>query len=181
MSNEDMRRTAELAEAELLIRREFNAPRELVFQAWTQVEHLRHWWGPKGFEWVSSQLDLRPGGLFHYCLRGPAGHVMWGRFVFTEVRPPEHLAYIVSFSNEQAEIVRAPFSSCWPLEVANTLDFNEAQGRTALTLRSWPHQATTEEIATFKAGHASMQQGYGGTMEQFENYLAMLTGDGHAH
>src|SRR5262250_2596950 len=62
---------ATLSRPELCITRVFETPRELVFQAWTDVERLARWWGPKGFRWVSAKLDLRPGGMFHYCLQAP--------------------------------------------------------------------------------------------------------------
>ena len=56
---------------EFVITRVFDASRQLIFQAFTEPERLAHWWGPKGFTWVSSKLDLRPGGIFHYCMRSP--------------------------------------------------------------------------------------------------------------
>ncbi len=66
----------EPAGGEFLIRRNFNAPRELVFKAWTETERLTRWWGPKGFTMLSCKLDLRPGGVFLYGMRSPDGHVL---------------------------------------------------------------------------------------------------------
>ena len=63
--------------AELEIVRTFDAPRETVWRAWTELERLARWWGPKGFEMLSTKLDLRPGGMFHYGMRAPNGHEMW--------------------------------------------------------------------------------------------------------
>ncbi|MFC5529539.1 SRPBCC domain-containing protein [Cohnella yongneupensis] len=54
---------------ELVITRVLNAPRELVFKAWSEAEHLKRWWGPKGFEINVAQLDFRPGGFFHYNMQ----------------------------------------------------------------------------------------------------------------
>ena len=58
---------------EFVISRVFDAPRDLVWQSFTQAEHLKHWWGPKGFKMLSCKLDLRPGGIFHYGMRAPNG------------------------------------------------------------------------------------------------------------
>ena len=54
------------------ISRVFDAPRERVWQAWTEAEHLKKWWGPKGFTVTHCTVDLRPGGTMHYCLKAPA-------------------------------------------------------------------------------------------------------------
>ena len=66
---------------EFFIQREFDAPRERVWKAWTEAERLGKWWGPKGFDIVSVKLDLRPGGTFHYGLKSPEGLEMWGKFI----------------------------------------------------------------------------------------------------
>ncbi len=57
----------DLAERELVVTPLIEAPRELVFKAWTEPEHLMHWWGPKGFTTPFCRIDFRPGGVFHYC------------------------------------------------------------------------------------------------------------------
>lgn len=61
------------SEREFVISRVFDAPRDLVFKAWTEEERLTHWWGPKGFKLRSCKLDLRPGGFFHYGMQAPNG------------------------------------------------------------------------------------------------------------
>src|SRR5438445_232590 len=81
------------------------------------------------------KVYLRPGGLFHYCLRSPDGHDMWGKFVYREIIAPERLVFVVSFSNEQAGITRHPASPTWPLEVLSTLTLAEHEGRTTFTMR----------------------------------------------
>lgn len=70
------------------ITRTFDAPRALVFQAFTESERLAQWWGPKGFTLRVARLDLRPGGVFHYEMKSPNGHSMWGKFVYREIVPP---------------------------------------------------------------------------------------------
>jgi uncharacterized protein YndB with AHSA1/START domain len=91
---------------ELVITRVFNAPRELVFKAWTEPERLQKWWGPKGLTLEVSKLDLRPGGIFLGSQRSPEGHVMWGKFVYQEIKAPEKLVFIQSFSDEEGNTVR---------------------------------------------------------------------------
>jgi uncharacterized protein YndB with AHSA1/START domain len=157
---------------EFIVTRVFDAPRELVFQAWTDPDRLAHWWGPKGFTTVSGTMDLRPGGVFHYGLRSPAGQVMWGKWVFREVLAPERLVFVASFSDETGGVTRHPFAHDWPLEVLSTLTFGAEGGKTRLTMRGVPINATESERKTFKAGHDSMQKGWAGTLDQLAEYLA---------
>jgi uncharacterized protein YndB with AHSA1/START domain len=157
---------------EFSISRTFDAPRDLVFKVFTESEHLMHWWGPKGFTWVSGRLDLRPGGTFHYCMRSPDGHEMWGKFVYREIVPPERLVFTNSFSDDQGNTIRAPFNAQWPLEVLNNVTFAEQAGRTTLTVRGCPVNATEEERKTYDASHKLMEQGFSGTLDQLADYLA---------
>src|SRR5262245_1054188 len=89
--------------------RVFNAPRALVWWAWTEKEGLAQWWGPKGCTIRVARHDLRPGGMFHYEMQMPSGDSMWGRFTFREIAAPERLVFVNSFSDENAGITRAPF------------------------------------------------------------------------
>jgi uncharacterized protein YndB with AHSA1/START domain len=162
---------ADASELELVITRVFDPPRHLVWKALTESERLARWWGPKGFTWVSAKLDLRPGGAFHYCMRSPDGHAMWGKFVYREIVAPERIVFINSFSDESGATVRAPFAEDWPLEILNTLTLAEDDGKTSLTLKGMPLNATAAQRKTFKAGHESMQQGFGGTFDQLAEYL----------
>jgi uncharacterized protein YndB with AHSA1/START domain len=157
---------------EFSISRTFDAPRDLVFQAFTESGHLMRWWGPKGFTWVSAKLDLRPGGRFHYCMRSPDGHEMWGKFVYREIVPPERLVFINSFSDEHGNTIRAPFNPQWPLEILNRVTFEEHAGRTTLTLHGAPINATEDERKVYDASHQLMEQGFAGTLDQLSDYLA---------
>jgi len=159
---------------ELVIAREFEAPRELVWKALTDPEALAQWWGPKGFTWLRGTLDPKPGGVFLYGMRAPGGGPeMWGKFVYAEIVTPEKLVFTNSFSNEKGETVRAPFSEDWPLEVHNTWTLAEHNGKTMLTMRGYPVNATEAERKTFEAGRGSMQQGFAGTFDQLAAYLAL--------
>ena len=155
-----------------VITRTFDAPRELVFRAWTEAGHLRHWFGPKGSEVVHCTCDLRPGGAMHYALRVAGGGVMWARWIFREIVPPERLVFVSSFSDEEGGVTRAPFfDGGWPLETLSTLTFAERDGRTTVTLVAVPIHATDAERATFRGAHASLQGGWGGTFDQLAAHL----------
>jgi uncharacterized protein YndB with AHSA1/START domain len=159
---------------ELVITRTFNAPRSLVFQAFTESERLAHWWGPKGMKLTVEKIDLRQGGVFHYRMDSPDGNKMYGRFVYREISPVERLIFVVSFSDEKCGITRHPLSKTWPLETLNIITFEEKDGKTNLTLRSWPIRESEVERQSFEEGFASMNAGFGGTMDQLDNYLASL-------
>jgi uncharacterized protein YndB with AHSA1/START domain len=158
----------------LEITRTFKAPCDLVFMAWTHQEHLKHWWGPKGYDINIFKFDLQPGGLFHYSMQNANGHEMWGKFVFREVAGPGKLVFVNSFSDLQGNTVRAPFSELYPLEILNIVTFTEQDGHTILTMRGGPIQATDDEVQFFYSMHPSMQQGFENTFVQLDEYLAKL-------
>lgn len=162
------------AKKELVIIRQFNAPRELVFKAWTDGAHLAKWWGPQGLEMVKCEIDLRPGGMFHYGMKTPDGNVMWGRFVYKEVKAPEKLVFVNSFSDEKGGITKSPFAPVWPLEVLNTATFTEYEGKTTLLLKGGPINATEEEMKAFEGFTSNMQQGFEGTFAQLDTYLSTI-------
>jgi uncharacterized protein YndB with AHSA1/START domain len=159
-------------ERELVITHVFDAPRELVWKAFTESNRLAHWWGPKGFTMLVRRLDFRPGGIFHYSMRSPDGQILWGRFVYRDILAPERMVFVNSFSDEEGAITRAPFSPTWPLEIMNTVTFAEHDGKTTVTLRGGPINATDEERETFWNGQESMRQGFAGTFDQLAAYLA---------
>jgi uncharacterized protein YndB with AHSA1/START domain len=156
--------------------RTFDAPRELVWMVYTKLEHLSKWWGPAGFTWLSGTLDFRPGGIFHYGMRAPTGQEMWGKFNYREIVAPDRIVFTNSFSDKDGNTVRAPFANDWPLEVLNTVTFTEQNGRTTVSLRGRPFDATAEENARFDAMKPSMTQGFNGTFDQLERYLGELRG-----
>ena len=158
---------------DFVISRVFNAPREQVWRAWTKREQLMQWFGPKGSTIRHAKLDLRPGGTFHYAMRGPDGREMWGKWTFREIAAPEKLVLVSSFSDAQGGITRHPMSANWPRETLSTTTFEEHDGKTTLTIRWSPFNATALEIKTFAEAHSGMQQGWGGTFEQLAAYLAI--------
>ena len=153
--------------------RVFDAPRERVWQAWTEAERLKHWFGPRGFKITRCSLDLRPGGLFHYCLRTPDGKDMWGKWTIREIVKPDKLVFIASFSDESAGITVHPMNPNWPREIHSTVTFESLGAKTRVTVRWRPVDASTElERRTFDEGRDSMKQGWGGTLDQFAEYVA---------
>ena len=154
------------------ISRVFDASRDLVWKAVTEPGRLAHWWGPKGFTMLVCDVDLRPGGVFRYAMRSPDGHEMWGKWVYREIVPPERLSSVVSFTDEQGKIMRHPASPTWPLEVLNTMILSEQGDKTTMTISGYPINATEEERKTYDAGRGSMKQGFKGTLDQLEAYLA---------
>lgn len=156
------------------ISRSFGAPLSLVWDMYAKKEHLARWWGPKGFTWVSGELDFRPGGIFHYGMRSPTGEVMWGRFHYREIVPKTRLVFTSAFSDEAGAVTRAPFASNFPREVLNTIRFSESAGRTTLDLTGTPFEASEDEKSFFASMFPSMNQGFTGTLNQLEEYLGEL-------
>lgn len=151
--------------------RVFDAPRDIMWKTWTESDRLMQWWGPKGFMMLSCKLDLRPGGAFHYHLRSPDGSDMWGKFAYREIVRPERLVFVVSFSDKDGNTTHAPFSGDWPLEILSIVTFAEYEGRTKITVKWTPLNATEEERRGFEAGHESMKHGFTGTFEKLAEYL----------
>jgi uncharacterized protein YndB with AHSA1/START domain len=152
--------------------RTFDAPRDLVWRAWTEREHLMQWFGPTGVTMPTATLDLRPGGRFHFSMRSPDGSELWGRFVFREIVPPERLAWAHAFSDKEGGLGRTPFGGEWPLELLTTVTFTEEAGRTTVTMRWSPLGPTDAERRAFDAAHDDMRTGWGGTFDRLEAHLA---------
>ncbi|WP_424951817.1 SRPBCC family protein [Deinococcus sp.] len=152
--------------------RTFDAPRDLVWRVWTEQAHLGRWMSPAGMTQLGSSLDLRPGGVFHYGLRTPDGLEMWGKWVFRRVVPPELLEFVQSFSDAAGGLGRNPMAADWPLETLSTVAFSEADGKTTVTLSSGPINASERERQMFAGAFGGMTQGWGGTFDKLEAYLA---------
>ncbi len=168
----------EAGEFEFVITRVFDAPRDLVFKMWTSAEHLEHWFGPKGSTLHKAKLDVRPGGGLLACIRSPDRRDMWGKWVFREIVVPERIVFVNSFSDENGGLTRHPLSPTWPLELLTTITFAEEVGKTKLTLRWIPVNATEDERKTFNGGRESMKMGWTGTFENLDAYLAHQTTGG---
>lgn len=138
---------------DLILRRSFEAPREVVFAAWTEPERLVRWWGPRGFTTPFCTVDLRPGGLFRFCMKSPEGREYWGQGLYREVVAPERLVWIDSFTDAEGNVVQPShygLSAEHPGETLVTVTFAERDGKTEVTLRhaiprSMPERSGTEQ------------------------------------
>lgn len=161
------------AKNELVIVREFNAPRELVFDTCSKPEHLSKWWGPKGAKISILKSDIRVGGTFHYELASPES-TMWGRFVYQEIIRPEKIVFVSSFADKTGNIVPAPFPIKFPMEILNIWTLTEHGGKTTIRLSGEPINATKEEFESYTNLFSSMEQGFGGTFDQLDEHLKSI-------
>ncbi len=163
--------TTQTEEQVFIISRVFEAPRELVWKALTDPERMKHWWGPKGFTVQVAKMDFRPRGSYHYCLRSPEGKDMWGKFFYREIREPDQIVFVNSFSDEKGRLTRHPMHQNWPLEMLSTFTFTENKGKTTLNIEWTPLNPTEEERKAFEDGMDGMKQGWTGTLDQLTDYL----------
>src|SRR5258706_6591524 len=82
-----------ISDREIVIRREFDAPRALVWKAWTDPQHIDRWWGPRGFRNATIAMDVRVGGMWRFTIHGPDGTDWPNRIVYREIVEPERLVY----------------------------------------------------------------------------------------
>src|SRR5215510_5227672 len=85
--------TGKTADREIVASRIFDAPRELVWKAWTDPHHVAQWWGPRGFRNTIREMDVRPGGVWQLVMHGPDGRDYQNKIVYVEVVKPERLVY----------------------------------------------------------------------------------------
>ena len=143
-------------EPELRIARVFDAPRAMVFKAWTEPARLAQWWGPRGFSLPSCQIDLRPGGSYRFTMLGPDGDEHWSQGVFREIVEPERIV----------------MAGCWVDRAGNpispqsviTVILEEDGEKTKLTL----HHRVFESEASREAH----RRGWISSMERLAEYLA---------
>ena len=128
---------ARTMQRDLVITRIFDAPRELVFKAWTEPERAMKWWGPKDFTAPICKIDLRVGGKYHFCMRSPDGKDFWSTGVYKEIKFPEKLVCTDSFADEHGNVVPAShygMMNDFPLEMLVTVTFEDMNGKTKMTL-----------------------------------------------
>ncbi|WP_077325407.1 SRPBCC domain-containing protein [Virgibacillus siamensis] len=117
-----------VGEKSFTIRRVFDAPRELVFKAFTEPEHVSRWWAPGGYTIPVCKIDLRPEGIWHYCMQSPEGDRHWARSVYREIVEPERIVYTGTFADAEANPVGG-----LPEHIA-TVTFTENEGKTTLAV-----------------------------------------------
>ncbi|PYI53825.1 SRPBCC domain-containing protein [Paenibacillus flagellatus] len=156
---------------ELTLERVFDAPRELVFKAFSEAEHLKRWWGPRGWTLTVCTVDFRPGGVWHYCMKcmdenqgSFYGMESWGKAVYKEIVEAERIAYVDYFSDAEGnEAAGMPSSDI-------VLLFEEYEGKTKLVNR-----ATYASPEALKAVlDMGMEQGITETWDRLDEHLASV-------
>lgn len=153
---------------EIVMERVFNAPRELVFKAFTEAEHLKHWWGPRGWEITHCTVDLRVGGAWHYCFKCMDenqgdfyGFESWGKGVYTDIAGPERFSYTDYFSDAEGNIAEG----MPPSHITNV--FEDLDGKTKVISRS--RYETAEALK--QVLDMGMEQGVTETWDRLAEYL----------
>ena len=150
----------------ITITRVFDAPRERVWQAWTDPAMIAQWWGPKDFTAPHVNVDLRTGGSYLYAMHGPAGSDfdkdMWSGGEYLEVVPMEKIVATDYFSDENGNKMNgadAGMPGEWPDEMKVTVTFEDAgEGKTKVTLVHEGHPADFADMA---------EQGWNESLEKF--------------
>lgn len=145
------------SEPQVLITRDFDAPRELVFQAWTDHQHLHRWFAPKGCTIEFRKLEFREGGSYLSCIRNPQYPACWCTGVYREIVAPERIVFTMGISNEQGQLLTATQTGMdaeWPQETVLTVTFADLNGRTRLIL----HQTVSEALAKKTGAYPSWLQ-----------------------
>jgi uncharacterized protein YndB with AHSA1/START domain len=138
MAEKGTSRAEDTSTREIVLTRVFDAPRELIWNAWTDPEQVVQWWGPRGFTTTIHEMDLKPGGVWRQTMHGPDGTDYPSQSVFSEVVKPERIVYSME-GGKQGEPSHQ-FEAAWIFE---------AQGqKTKLTLRMmFPSAEIREEVA----------------------------------
>jgi uncharacterized protein YndB with AHSA1/START domain len=156
---------------ELILERVFDAPRELVFKAFSEAEHLKHWWGPRGWTVTVCTVDFRPGGIWHYCMKcidknqgDFYGYESWGKAVYREIIEGEKISYVDYFSDAEGNEAEGMPSS------QITMTFVEYEGKTKLVSRA--QYASAEALkAVLEMG---MEQGITETWDRLAEHLQTI-------
>lgn len=154
--------SAEIAERSIITTRVFDAPRELVFKAWTDPAHIGEWFGPDGFTITMQEMDVRLGGTWRFIMHGPDGVDYTNLVVYTEVAPPERLAYDHS-DDEGANAFHT------------TVTFVEHDGATTLTMTALLASADERERVVEEVGAV---EGGQQTLGRLAEYLEKVQGRG---
>ena len=145
-------------EREIVITRILDAPRKLVFEAWTDPRHLAQWWGPAGFTNPVCEMDVRPGGAWYIVMRGPDGSEYPGGGVYQEIVPPERLVFSNNALDPHGKVI---------LEGHTTVTFADEGRKTKLVLTTRA-RGLQDYTARFLAG---MEQGWTQSMERLAQHV----------
>jgi uncharacterized protein YndB with AHSA1/START domain len=140
----------------LVITRIFDAPRDLVWKAWTEPERMVRWFGPRGFTSTVLKTDFRTGGAYHFHMRSPEGNDHWLQGIYHEIVEPERLVSTFAWADAEGKPTRP--------ETLLTVSLAEHGGKTKLTL----HQAVFESV-TARDLH---NEGWTSSLDRLTEYLA---------
>ena len=167
------------SDRDFVISRVFAAPRELVWKAWTEPQHLTRWWGPRAFTNPVCVLDVRPGGAYRVVMRSPEGAEYPLKGVYREIVAPERLVMTIDCSehpdawhdlvNPNRDKKKKPF-----LEMLQTVTFEDLGGKTKLTIRS-RFESGAIRAAMLKMG---MTAGWSQSLDRLAELLAARSGGG---
>ena len=157
---------------DLVISRVLDAPREMVWKAFTERERMARWWGMKGLTTRIVELDLRPGGTFLYVMRMPDGREMCGKWIYREIVAPELLVVVHFTTDDSGQPIPHPYDPSLPPEMLTTSRFIERAGRTVLELRSVPINETGAQRAAFNKLADAMEEGFNNSLDLLDEYLA---------
>ncbi|MDQ3101172.1 MAG: SRPBCC family protein [Bacteroidota bacterium] len=135
-----------------------NAPRQLVYEAFTDRAHVARWWGPDGFTITTHAMDVREGGMWRYIMHGPDGKDYSNRIRYIGVKPPEKLVYEHGEDEEED-----------PLRFHVTITFDQQNGGTLVTMR-----ILFASAAQWQETRKYAEPGHVQTMNKLEHYLAKL-------
>jgi len=161
----DKNQHVELLEREMVISRVFNAPRDLLWQVWSDCEHLAHWWGPKGWELSFCQMDFRVGGIWRYCMTGPGENneemASWGRSLYQEIVAQEKIVSVDAFTDAAGNVIEE-----MP-QMVLTVTFEDLGDKTTVTNRT--QFSTAAELQAVLA--MGMEQGAIETWDRLAVYV----------
>jgi len=152
---------------ELVIERVFDAPRELVWRAWTEPDLFMRWWGPKGYTTPHCEIDLRVGGKFLNCMHSSEGQDIWSTGTYREIVPLERIVCTDSFADEKGNVVPASHYGMpddIALEMLVTVTFEDLGGKTRMTL--WHEGLPAGEMSE------GAQQGWSESFDKLAESLA---------
>ena len=146
---------------QILVSRTFDVPRDLVFRAWTDPRQIERWWGPKSYQGVNCEVDLRVNGRFRLDLRGPDGSLYPCEGIIRELTAPEKIVYSGSVDH------RHPCGAGIPPRSIVTVTFVENSGRTTLTIHT-ELESNDDCLATTNAGYFP---GWSSSLERLDEWL----------
>jgi uncharacterized protein YndB with AHSA1/START domain len=173
-SNASSSATPQADDRDFVITRVFDAPRALVFKAWTDPKHMARWWGPHTFTNPVVQLDVRAGGAFRIVMRGPDGIDHPAKGIYREVVEPERLVFTIDHSelpdewHDRVNPTRDKAAGKPAVEGLTTVTFEDQGGKTKLTIRMRFESAALRD-ALLKLG---MNQGWSQSLERLAACVA---------